>query len=140
MRVRLFLVLAMITSLLMSACGTEKSESGPDDRNEVVAAALARIEADLGKPVKLEVRNFHRAGDWAFLDGQLQDTNGQPVDYSGTPFAEAAANGGKSKRYDGLLKKTGPKWSILESTIGPTDVPWEGWKAKYPEAPPQIWP
>lgn len=90
--------------------------------------------------MKLEVRNFHRAGDWAFLDGQLQDTNGQPVDYSGTPFAEAAANGGKSKRYDGLLKKTGPKWSILESAIGPTDVPWEGWKAKYPEAPPQIWP
>lgn len=43
MRVHLFLVLAMITSLLMSACGTEKSESGPDDRNEVVAAALARI-------------------------------------------------------------------------------------------------
>ncbi|ANO00861.1 PAS domain-containing protein [Mycobacteroides abscessus] len=140
MRVHLFLVLAMITSLLMSACGTEKSESGPDDRNEVVASALARIEADLGKPVKLEVRNFHRAGDWAFLDGQLQDTNGQPVDYSGTPFAEAAANGGKSKRYDGLLKQTGPKWSILESAIGPTDVPWEGWKAKYPEAPAQIWP
>ncbi|AKP60113.1 Uncharacterised protein [Mycobacteroides abscessus subsp. bolletii] len=140
MRVHLFLVLAMITSLLMSACGTEKSESGPDDRNEVVASALARIEADLGKPVKLEVRNFHRAGDWAFLDGQLQDTNGQPVDYSGTPFAEAAANGGKSKRYDGLLKQTGPKWSILESAIGPTDVPWEGWKAKYPEAPTQIWP
>ncbi|SII10781.1 Uncharacterised protein [Mycobacteroides abscessus subsp. bolletii] len=140
MRVHLFLVLAMIISLLMSACGTEKSESGPDDRNEVVASALARIEADLGKPVKLEVRNFHRAGDWAFLDGQLQDTNGQPVDYSGTPFAEAAANGGKSKRYDGLLKQTGPKWSILESAIGPTDVPWEGWKAKYPEAPTQIWP
>ncbi|MGC7215901.1 hypothetical protein [Mycobacteroides abscessus] len=140
MRVHLFLVLAMITSLLMSACGTEKSESGPDDRNEVIAAALARIEADLGKPVKLEVRNFHRAGDWAFLDGQLQDTNGQPVDYSGTPFAEAAAHGGKSMRYDGLLKKTGPKWSILESAIGPTDVPWEGWKAKYPEAPAQVWP
>lgn len=140
MRVHLFLVLAMITSLLMSACGTEKSESGPDDRNEVIAAALARIEADLGKPVKLEVRNLHRAGDWAFLDGQLQDTNGQPVDYSGTPFAEAAAHGGKSKRYDGLLKQTGPKWSILESAIGPTDVPWEGWKAKYPEAPAQIWP
>lgn len=134
----LLLVLALITSVLLGACGTESSESGPGDRNEVVATALARVEAQLGKPVKIDVRVFNRDGDWAFVDGQLQDTDGQPIDYSGTPFAEAAANGGASKRYDALLRKIGPKWTIVESAIGPTDVPWEGWRAKYPDVPAQI--
>lgn len=119
----LLLVLAMITSVLLGACGTESSESGPDNRNEVVATALARIEADLGKPVKLDVKTFTSASDWALIDGQLRDT-GDP----------------NSLRYEGLLKKTGPKWNVLESVIGPTVEQWAGWKAKYPEAPAQIWP
>lgn len=123
MRIGFVLTLAMITSLLMGACSSEKAESGPGDRNEVVATALARVEADLGKPVKLDVKTFKSANDWALIDGQLQD-----------------ADGANPTRYAGLLRKTGPKWNILESAIGPTDVPWVGWKAKYPDAPAQIWP
>ena len=51
-------MLAVITSVLMGACSSEKAESGPGERNEVVATALARVEADLGKPVKLDVKTF----------------------------------------------------------------------------------
>ncbi len=116
-------MLAVITSVLMGACSSEKAESGPGERNEVVATALARVEADLGKPVKLDVTTFKSADDWALIDGQLQDTGGPDP-----------------TRYEGLLRKTGPKWTILESVIGPTDAQWAGWKAKYPEAPAQIWP
>lgn len=123
MRIGFVLTLAMITSLLMGACSSEKAESGPGDRNEVVATALARLEADLGKPVKLDVKTFKSANDWALIDGQLQD-----------------ADGANPTRYAGLLRKTGPKWNFLESAIGPTDVPWVGWKTKYPDAPAQIWP
>lgn len=123
MRIGFLLTLAMITSVLMGACSSEKAESGPGDRNEVVATALARVEADLGKPVKLDVKMFKSADDWALIDGQLQDTGGA----NPTP-------------YEGLLRKTGPKWNILESAIGPTDVQWVSWKAKYPDAPAQIWP
>lgn len=116
-------MLAVITSVLMGACSSEKAESGPGERNEVVATALARVEADLGKPVKLDVKTFKSADDWALVDGQLQDTGGSDT-----------------TRYEGLLRKTGPKWTILESVIGSTDAQWVGWKAKYPEAPAQIWP
>ncbi|TDZ78140.1 hypothetical protein DE4585_03976 [Mycobacteroides salmoniphilum] len=123
MRIGFFLTLAMITSVLMGACSSEKAESGPGDRNEVVATALARVEADLGKPVKLDVKTFKSANDWALIEGQLQD-----------------AGGANPTPYEGLLRKTGPKWTILESAIGPTDVQWVGWKAKYPDAPAQIWP
>ncbi len=123
MRIGFLLTLVMITSVLMGACSSEKAESGPGDRNEVVATALARVEADLGKPVKLDVKMFKSADDWALIDGQLQDTGGS-----------------NPTGYEGLLRKTGPKWTILESAIGPTDVQWVGWKAKYPDAPAQIWP
>ncbi|OHT88393.1 hypothetical protein [Mycobacteroides saopaulense] len=123
MRTGLLVLLAMTIGLSMGACSSEKTESGPDNRNEVVATALARIEAELGKPVKLDVKTFKSASDWALIDGQLRDT-GEP----------------NSPRYEGLLKKTGPKWNVLESAIGPTVELWAGWKAKYPEAPAQIWP
>ncbi|KRQ27821.1 MULTISPECIES: hypothetical protein [Mycobacteroides] len=123
MRTGFLLMLAVITSVLMGACSSEKAESGPGERNEVVATALARVEADLGKPVKLDVKTFKSADDWALVDGQLQDTGGSAP-----------------SRYEGLLRKTGPKWTILESVIGSTDAQWVGWKAKYPEAPAQIWP
>lgn len=126
MRRGLVVALAIIGALLLGACSPAEPESG--DRNEVVATVLARIEADLGKPVKFDVKTFNSADGWALVDGQLQDTNGQPV------------AGVTSPRYNGLLKKTGAKWTILESAIGPTDVQWAGWKAKYPDAPAQIWP
>lgn len=116
-------MLAVITSVLMGACSSEKAESGPGERNEVVATALARVETDLGKPVKLDVKTFKSADDWALVDGQLKDTGGSDP-----------------TRYEGLLRKTGSKWTILESVIGSTDAQWVGWKAKYPEAPAQIWP
>lgn len=123
MRKGLLVLLAVLAGLLVGACSSERAESGPGDRNEVVAAALARIEADLGKPVNLDVQTFKSADGWALIDGRLQDSGG--------------AN---PTRYQGLLRKTGPKWSILESAIGPTDVQWAAWKAKYPDAPAQLWP
>ncbi|MGH3726563.1 MAG: hypothetical protein ACRDUS_20855 [Mycobacterium sp.] len=139
MRIGFLLTLAMITSLL-GACASQDPDAGSGDRNEVVATVLARIEADLGKPVKFEVQTLNIADGWALVDGTLQDTNGQPVDYRGTKFAQEAANGTRSQRYNGLLKKTGPKWTILEHAIGPTDVRWTDWKPNYSDAPTQIWP
>ncbi|QCH25815.1 hypothetical protein [Mycobacteroides salmoniphilum] len=121
MRIGFFLTLAMITSVLMGACSPAEPESG--DRNEVVATVLARIEADLGKPATLDVQKLNIVDGWAFIDSRLQDTDGT-----------------HPTGYEGLLRKTGPKWTILESAIGPTDVPWVSWKPKHPDAPAQIWP
>jgi len=123
MRTGLLVLLAVLAGVLVGACSSEKAESGPGDRNEVVATALARIEADLGKPVTFDMRTFKSADGWARIDGRLQDSDG--------------AN---PTRYQGLLRKSGPKWAILESAIGPTDVQWAAWKTKYPDAPAQLWP
>lgn len=127
---------SLVFSLSTAACAP--ADPNPTaDRDHVVATVLPKLESELGKPVKLDVKTLNIADGWAMIDGKILDMNGQLVDYAGTKYAREIA-GPKSKRYDGLLKQTDGKWSIVESAIGPTDVRWAGWKVKYPEAPAQI--
>lgn len=57
----------------------------------VLAPAVADAAAQLGKPIRLDVRSLKAADGWAFLWSAMQEPDGSPVDYTGTPFAEAAA-------------------------------------------------
>ena len=62
------------------------------------------------------------------------------IDYTGTPFTEAAANGGKSRIYAGLSSDSsagGDPWTRVDSVVGPTDVAWGGWAGRY-KAPPEL--
>lgn len=97
----------------------------------IVHPALADLAAQLGKPVELKVKTVNTVGEWAFVYGTIQGPNGAVFDYAGTRFAEAAANGGKSRTYAGLFRGDGSAWTRVDSAVGPTDVAWEGWAAKY---------
>ncbi|MBA0049317.1 MULTISPECIES: hypothetical protein [Mycobacteriaceae] len=127
---------SLVLGLATAACSPADPNPAAD-RDSVVATVLPKLESELGKPVKLDVKTLNIADGWAMIDGKILDMNGQLVDYAGTKYAREIA-GPKSKRYDGLLKETDGKWSIVESAIGPTDVRWAGWKVKYPEAPANI--
>ena len=103
---------------------------------QILNAATADLTAQLTKPGKLDAVRMKTAQGWAFLDGAIKAPDGQWIDYAGTPFAEAAANGGKSKRYVALLHDDGG-WKVVDSRVGPTDVAWQDWSTKY-SAPPEI--
>ena len=69
---------------------------------------------------------------WAFLNAQLQNTDGSPFDYAGTPLAEAAANGGASKRYVGLFRSNqSGAWELETSAVGATAPVWTEWAQQY---------
>lgn len=83
------------------------------------------------------VRQIRADGRWAFVLADMQDKGGRPVDYAGTPRAEAAAQGMVSRAFAALLRHDGDRWIVIESAIGPTDVAWEGWPSRY-GAPPDV--
>lgn len=97
----------------------------------IVAPAIADASAQLGKPVRLDIRSLKAADGWAFIWSAMQDPDGSPVDYAGTPFAEAAANGGMSKKYVALLHQGEQGWTIVDKRVGSSDIAWAGWSEQY---------
>lgn len=98
----------------------------------ILKAASADVDGQLGKSAKFAVKSFKASNGWAFLSAQLQNTDGSPFDYAGTPLAEAAANGGASKRYVGLFRSNqGGAWDVVTSAVGATAPVWTEWAQQY---------
>lgn len=116
-------------SLFGAACAQAAPESAESEA--IVHPALADLGTQLGKPAELQAKAVNTVGVWAFVYGTITGPGGTVFDYAGTPFAEAAANGGKSKTYAGLFHHDGSDWVRVDSAVGPTDVAWEGWAEKY---------
>lgn len=100
-------------------------------RAALLDAARIPLEADLGKPVKFVVDRLKIAGDHAFLLATMQDGHGKPLDYTGTRLADAAAQGFVSHRFAALLARRDGVWHVVVDAVGPTDIAWSGWAAKY---------
>lgn len=97
----------------------------------IVVVGAADATATVHKPVRLGGATIRADGIWAFMTAKMQAPDGGRFSYVGTPDAEAAAHGGKSNTYDGLFRRTTRGWTRIDSAVGPTDVAWEGWAAKY---------
>lgn len=102
-----------------------------DARAALLEAARAPVQAELGKAPKFRVDQLHRDGDWAFLLATMQDSDGKPFDYKGTPLADAAQEGMVSRTYAALLRHDARGWQVVAKAIGPSDVAWEDWPKRY---------
>ncbi len=120
---------------LMTATSAQEALRTPATTSAEAQAILRPATTDLvsalGKPAQLEVSSLRVSGEWAFLYASIQTPGGQPIDYKGTPFAEAAEAGMKSRSYAALLRGHGTEWKLAASAVGPTDVAWQPWAAQY---------
>ena len=125
----------MFLPLLIAAASICVAEPQPviaqADRAVLLEAARAPVAKELGKAPRFRVDKLQRDGDWAFLLAMMQDADGQPFDYRGTPLAEAAGQGFVSRTYAALLRRNAGGWEVVARAIGPTDVAWEGWSKQY---------
>lgn len=103
----------------------------------ILDAVAAPARERLGKPVALAVRTLDVRDGWAFLLADMQEPDGRPLDYAGTPMQEAARAGAVSTVCAALLRQGPEGWSVVATAFGPTDVAWEGWSAEY-GAPPAL--
>lgn len=106
-------------------------DPGSDQGAAIVGPAVQALVTTLGKPARLDVKQLKTSGDWAFVYATVRGDDGGPIDYTGTPYAEAAANHAKSRSYAGLLRRSGTGWTVTEQAIGPTDPAWLAWPRQY---------
>ena len=128
--------------LALLASGAVVSAALADPAPVLSRAAVEGVARDaateaLGKPVRLRVRQMAVQGRWAFVFAGLEEPNGGPVDYAGTPKADAAAHGMASQDFAALLSKSDQGWSLVAEAVGPTDMAWETWPQTY-GAPPAL--
>lgn len=100
-------------------------------RRALLDTARASAESVLRQPVRFKVDRLTIAGDAAFLLARMEDAEGRPVSFAGTPLDEAAQQGFVSQIYAALLKRAGGGWTVVVKAIGPGDVAWEGWAREY---------
>lgn len=90
------------------------------------------IENDLGVDAQFVVDTLQVDGDWAFFAGTVQNTDGSPIDFSQTPYAEAEAEGmfgGPTVK--AILSQQGKGWRVEAYSIGATDVVEAGWPDEF---------
>lgn len=101
-------------------------------RKVLLDSLRPNIENELGVNVQFVVDTLQVDGDWAFMAGTVQNTDGSPIDFSQTPYADAEAEG----MFDGptvraILSQQGDEWWVEAYSIGATDVVEAGWPEEY---------
>lgn len=124
-----FSVIAMNPTHAQSTAHPVSSTSA--DYKIIVEAARTNAVRDLNQEFGLEPEVVNIADDWAFVIANLVDSHGAAFRYRGTPLEEAAAAGGVSSVYAGLLRRRDGAWSLVTQVIGPTDVAWEDWSGEF---------
>lgn len=124
------LCLSLVT---MTNAQTPPHSPAPDsaEAKAIATTVRAAIARELKQDVTIDLDVVNIAGDWAFATANLLDASGGAYRYTGTPLEEAAAAGGVSNLYAGLLKHRDGAWSVVTQAIGPTDLAWEDWPQKY---------
>jgi hypothetical protein len=132
---RPILLAALLATATMSAVCAQTappaSATESSERQSVLDAARIQVQAQLGKPVRLEVQRLRLIDNWAFMHAKMKDPRGQPISYAGTRYEDASQRGQKSTSYDVLLQRKQGQWTVQVDSIGATDVPWTDWSSRY---------
>ncbi|WP_164909278.1 hypothetical protein [Mycobacteroides franklinii] len=140
------ILLVLVGSLISAPFASADVDPQSPEGCAILKPALTDLDAKFGQSVQLVISSKYETfrisddGRWAFVYAKMRNANGGPVAYLDPEDAEAAKHGAKSQQYAGLLQRgdTG-QWTLITSSIGPTDVPWVTWSRDY-SAPPELFP
>lgn len=102
-----------------------------DAREAIVALAEQAASTELKQAARLVPGVLNIEHEWAFLFADVRDAQGAPYDYTGSTLEALAAAGGASHAYAALLRVKAGEWAMVVQVIGPTDVAWAPWAARY---------
>lgn len=133
---------AFCISLLSVAAFGQKvytPEKGSAERKAILDALRTPVEKELKQKIQFSIDNFNVSGNWAFVSGEPQNTNGERPNYKGTEYQEAIDADMFDNNFFALLKKSGGKWKVVTYAIGCTDVCYATWWNDH-KAPKRIFP
>ncbi len=139
---------ALTAALVLAACSPQApTEPAPppapaaaDAANAEMLAALTPLVSDaVGQPVSFTIDTVRVDNDWAWLVVQPQAADGSPLEWSQTSFASAHEHGAMDSNGTvyALLKREAGQWRVVNHVIGPTDLAYIDWPARY-GAPPEL--
>lgn len=133
----IFLSMALATGAAAQSAHTP--EKGSPERKAILDALRLPVERDLKQKVVFVSDNFKVQGNFAFVSGTPQNSNGGDPDYARTKYAEQVDSGAFDNNFFALLKKTGGKWRVTTYAIGCTDVCYADWWKRF-KAPKAVFP
>lgn len=152
---RFFSTLMMVSTLALGAVTGCTAASNDDaaaaaadltgrERAEIMDALRAQVKPDLGgQDIVFNVSDGHFGSEngWTWMQGTIELRGGGEPSIEGTFYEEYLEEGGfDGWRFEALLKKDGDVWTVLEHSIGSTDVWYANIRDSYPDAPESIFP
>ena len=134
----LFIMLSVCVSIAFAQT-TYIPEKGSAERAAILSALRVPVERSLKQKIQFSINNFKVRGNWAFLDGEPQNSTGGKPNYKNTQYQEAIDADMFDNNFFALLKKSGGKWKVVKYQIGCTDVCYLPWIEDY-KAPKTIFP
>ena len=119
------------------AAGVSDIAADDADRAAILAAVDTTLSEQVGSEVAIQPEIMRREEDaWAFVYGPVRHPDGSEIEWSTTLLAEPASEG----MMDGdlgivLLNWADNGWRVVETAIGPTDVPQAGWPDEHHFSP-----
>jgi len=123
--------------IIVAAAGAASAQEahtpapGSAERRGIADALRTPVEKELKQKVVFKIDHLKVSGDWAFLRGVPQRTDGGKVDYTVTPYRQRIEDGVFDDWICALLRKRAGKWQVVKYVIGATDVVYEGWDEEY---------
>ena len=133
------LLLTFTVALCANAQATYTPEKGSPERKAILDALRIPVERALKQKIVFVADHFKVQGNWAFVSGSPQNSEGGEPDYSRTPYADQVESGAFDHNFFALMRKTAGKWKVAAYAIGCTDVCYLDWWRKY-RAPKAIFP
>jgi hypothetical protein len=135
-------VLAFALAIALAACSPQSAPEATappevensDQQAAALSAALTPVATtEIGQPLALQVQTSRVMNEWAWVIAQPTQPDGAAIDWSTTAMASRYENGvlGDNGMIYALLRQDAGVWTVVEYTIGPTDVAWLDWPARH---------
>ncbi len=124
------LQLPMLTSPVFAG-DFETPAQGTPERAAIMDGLREPVAAVLRQPVIFVVDTLRVGDGWAFLVGTPRAEDGGPVDYRGTKYGDAIEAGAFDDAIAALLRNNEGRWTVVDYSIGHTDVVWDTWDTEY---------
>ena len=101
-------------------------------RKALLDSVRPTFERDTRGPVEFVVHRLAVSGRFAFGHVSSQRPGGGRIDWTKTVYAKELREGffDPGASYF-LLRKSNGGWRLVDYIVGPTDVPWEGWRQRF---------
>jgi hypothetical protein len=112
---------------------------GSAERKAIADSVRKPVMEALRQRVVFVIKQLKVCGNWAFLEADMQQPGGRPVDWTIGTYADAVADDMCGGYVHALLVKKGGRWHVRTHVICATDVPYVGWADEF-GAPAALFP